>query len=1005
MQRQRLITVFTLFSALSTLPGNARAAKGDAAPWRGVYHHGTKRGFAVEFSGSNYAVRTHDGGATTDGIVGIVDGAREVRACCTSFRFRAGDDGTLVDQHTNTWHRAAPAWPLQKLRRAPLTVRVVDGETRRPVTGYSYEYRLSAPQGKEYPPWVLARAVTNASGSFTIEAPLSCELGLEIDALDYLCHGSGYGYYAFDITSTNTERVVTVHLPRGLTVEGRVVDADTGKPVSNAMVAPLIEYHPSESPNEHRQVATGKEGRFVVHAVSEWRGISVDHRRYGETEHRNAKDWPQVAGDPLRRRKEIRISEAARIAGIVTDSEGNPLADARIESYNGRRAGTDREGRFEVYGATGRLMVEAPGFLDGEVPIPPPASTNLNVALKSLADREAAIAKTIADLKIVLERKYRVHGEVVDPEGNPVPRFSLAMLEEYGTCRETVRNARGLFLLELEGPVTNLVAVSADGYALTHAPMLLTRPETRLTVALQRGVTVSGTVRFPPGHEGGATVSLVPQCEGRFWRGREDEAGWVEEDEILVFGMERKTGCAAELGTRSARVLPDGSYRVAHVAPGSYTLSVSGKGLESASRTVRIPPEGRNLPVLSVEGISPSLSGSGTITGRVFRPYRPRTDEPEAEPEPWAFADGEIRHRDSRDWDDTLRFKADEKGYYGVTNVPAGPVGVNASYNVTFDIIDALGATGTVRRGETTVIDVMPDWAEPPPPVRPGAAPVSVTIEIGDGSDGDRLRGWGATNGVTAPQKEKWLLRLVEAGASCEGRPWLSEIEVNDETVMAGFPDVPPGKYDLTLLSGRGWRRESLWATPKPVTVLPDKGADVAVHLPPHALRGRIMDSDTARWARVYVVGGGDARPVREVRCSRVGGAFVVPFVVPGKCQLYAYEDDAGWSHRGGIAVDGVCDIGSIRLRSGAKLSGQLLSDWTPVRDAGEYAVKAVHRASGIVLRDRLDSGDNGGRFAFDNLWPGEWRVILETGGRELVSTNVVLEGTTPVFVDLAWTE
>jgi len=972
-----------LATLLTRLIVAERVGAADENVWSGVYHHAEKPGFAVEFSGTNCSVRTHDGAATTDGIVRIVDGAREVRACCTSFRFRTGPGDTLVDQHTNTWHRTPPSWPLQKLPRAPLTVRVVDEKTEKPVAACQYRYWLSAPQGEEYPPWVMARTVTNASGTFTIEAPLSCELGMEIDALDYLCHGSGYGRHSFDITSTNTKRAVTVHLPRGLTVEGRVVDADTGSPVSNATVSPLIGHHHGTSPNRHRQVVTDEKGRFVVHAVSESWGISVDHRRYGETEteYRELENWPAVADDPYRRREEIQISEAHCIAGIVADSEGNPLANVWIESYNGRRARTDQEGRFEVYGATEGLMIETPGFIDGEIPVPP-VSTNMT---------------------IVLERQYQVRGKVVTPEEKPVQRFTIVTRDGYRTrCRE-VRSETGEFELELERPVTNLVAISADGYALTHAPMMLVRPETRLTVTMQRGVSVSGTVQLPQKHRETATVSLVPQCEGRFWRAGADGAGWAGEDDILVFATERKAGCASELGTLSARLSPDGSYHVMHVAPGSYTLSVSGEGLETAERTVRIPEKGRRLPQVPVRGASPTPTGVGTVKGRVYRPYRPRSESAGPKPVPWTFADGRIGGRKTS-LGDTLRFKADENGYYCVTNLPAGPVWVGASQNGRFGGFGSLSATGMVRDGATTVIDLRPEWAEPKPETPPDVAMVSVTFQIGDGGEADRLRGLGVSGATTDAEECEWSLRLTQTSPAAGKEPWERTMRLDDETIMVGFADVPPGRYDLALFGGSGWRGNRLLAEPKPVIVLPDTDASVDMSLPPHSLRGRAANKGAARWTDIYVVREDRDCPVREVPCS-TDGCFVVPFLRTGKYLVYAYENDTGWFHRQDVAVDGVCDVGSIRLQPGAKLSGQLLSDWTPVRDAHDYTVRARHGGTGIELTETPDSGENGGRFVFGNLWPGQWRVTLETGERELVATNVVLKGTTPVFVELSWTE
>ncbi len=217
-----------------------------AAPWQGVYYLIGKPGNAVEFQGAAYDIRTHDGRGVHEGEWTETNGVRIVRSCCQEFHFRRGDGDTLRDGEGATWDRTVPAWPLQKLKRAPLQIHVADSATGAPVTNYLFRYWLSSPDGQEYPPWVSMQRVVNTAGLVTIEAPLTCELGLKLDALDYQCHGSGYEAHVFDIVSTNTARQVTAHLERGLTVEGVVLDADTGRPVAGARVAPLIEYHPAE---------------------------------------------------------------------------------------------------------------------------------------------------------------------------------------------------------------------------------------------------------------------------------------------------------------------------------------------------------------------------------------------------------------------------------------------------------------------------------------------------------------------------------------------------------------------------------------------------------------------------------------------------------------------------------------------------------------------------------------------------------------------------------------
>ena len=250
-----------------------------ADAWQGPYYQEGHPGSAVEFEGPRYAIRTHDGKGFTEGAWREDGAGRILPACCHDVRFEHAGD-VLVDGDGVRWTRSAPVWPLQDEPRAPLTIQIRDAKSGDPIRDFTFCYRLEAPKGQELPDWVLPRHVVGENGTTTFDAPLSCELTLVVDALDYLCHGSGRGYHTFAIQPTNTVRNVDVRLERGPTVEGIVLDAETGEPISGAHVAPLVEYHPAIVPNTSRETITDEAGRFTVHAVQDWAGVQVRHERY-----------------------------------------------------------------------------------------------------------------------------------------------------------------------------------------------------------------------------------------------------------------------------------------------------------------------------------------------------------------------------------------------------------------------------------------------------------------------------------------------------------------------------------------------------------------------------------------------------------------------------------------------------------------------------------------------------------------------------------------------------
>lgn len=142
-----------------------------------------------------------------------------------------------------------------------------------------------------------------------------------------------------------------------------------------------------------------------------------------------------------------------------------------------------------------------------------------------------------------------------------------------------------------------------------------------------------------------------------------------------------------------------------------------------------------------------------------------------------------------------MPFKADEKGDYCVTHVPAGTAGVRVHYNVTFDIIHALMGTGTVHAGSTTVIDVRPELK---PNVvsteKPGA--VTATVIVGDGGEAAFLAGAG--NSAAFPLSKEpasppeWKFMLSQVGEK-PSRNLAAPLAYTSGTFNVS--DLVPGQY------------------------------------------------------------------------------------------------------------------------------------------------------------------------------------------------------------------
>lgn len=966
-----------------------------AAPWVGVYYQDGKPGNAVEFTGDEYAVRTHDGSSVKDGRWRNEAGFRIVNSCCSTFLFRLGRNDTLSDGHGGCWSRSCPEWPLQKLPRAPLRIRVVDDATEAPVTEYRYRYRLSAPEGKEYPPWIAMREVRCPDGVATIDAPMACQLSMEIDALDFLCSGSGFGSRNVDVPSTNTERMVTVRLRRGLSVEGVVLDAVSGRPIPDANVAPLIECHPSFVPDRERMVVSDAVGHFRVHAVSEWLGISVEHRRYGEREFNESEKWEKVDGDQFRRRAVLKLKEAARVSGHVIALEDGRLEGVEIESYNGRRTTTDAKGAFEVFDAAGYLRFAHPGFIDQEVKVGP----------------------TPTNLTVVLAPTYRVVGRVVDPDGRPVREFKAAMRDGpyHGETWESMRefkDRKGRFEMAVSEPVTNLIAIQAEGFALAHAPVILKRPPELLTITLQKGGAVSGKLLLPPDGRGPVKVTLVPQAEGRFWRTTERTAGWGEWSEI--FGGSRGGKYAREMGTRSATADASGLYCIEHVAPGSYTLDVSGDGVVEQKRTVRIPAGGRDLPTLALVRVPVALIGAGTVRGCVYHPYAREDEDGQPHPTPWAFADGLIRGKNDAfgDPEAGLRFKADERGNFCVTNVPAGSVSVVVRFNRTFDIIGSMCTNGIVTDGQVTVIDVVPTLT-PHSIVPEERVRLEVAVRVGDGSAEDFEKGAGPLPIRTNEYTRSWTLELTAKDGKCPRDVIGMKQDMLYEGRVFSIRPASSTRYSVRLRESEQWRQvRNFWESAEPLAITSATGVTYTITLPANSLCGCVTGPSSYGGVQIQLVDEAEKTVVASFTPNEKG-TFVAQFLQKGTYTVIAHSESAGWWRREGIAVNGACDLGELALRRGAKVSAQLLGDWVPQGSEPYRFFRLIEDGTGVEFDRSADSTENGGCVVFSSLWPGRWTLSLseDAGGessRTLWSTNLSISAKGPTSLgpfNAEWTE
>lgn len=152
-------------------------------------------------------------------------------------RFRV-QDHTLIDQDGEPWVRREEVAQVPWKNVSSVTMVVLDSETRKPITRFSYTYRISTPAATYDPLLVRPQEVRSDSGTFMLSAPRACEIEIKVEGENIL--GGFSKWKSYNLTSDNKLRRIEVLVATGVTFSGTVTDARTGKPVTSALVSPVF---------------------------------------------------------------------------------------------------------------------------------------------------------------------------------------------------------------------------------------------------------------------------------------------------------------------------------------------------------------------------------------------------------------------------------------------------------------------------------------------------------------------------------------------------------------------------------------------------------------------------------------------------------------------------------------------------------------------------------------------------------------------------------------------
>jgi hypothetical protein len=318
-----------------------------------------------------------------------------------------------------------------------VTVLRVDG-TPAPAARVVAQLRESDPgYGLGGPVMSVYWATTDGRGRASFEFPASKQPPFD-RVIAYAGEDAACGEFRRDVDARAN---VTLRLARGLSIAGRVLDAD-GDGVADAEVR-LVLAHPEQSVawrcyGPTVAATTRSDGSFalpplppgeVVHAMA-----TVSASARGFAPGRFDLPWSKIDdAAPV----ELRLLPAVYVRGRCVDAQGRPLSGVTLglggESV---RAESDQEGRFEIPG----LTAEPVTLWALKPPLAPTRVLGLRGDARDLE---------VGDL--VLREGGTVRGIVVDGEGRPISGVHVALDRGHWCVDVADTGADGRFVMENVG--------------------------------------------------------------------------------------------------------------------------------------------------------------------------------------------------------------------------------------------------------------------------------------------------------------------------------------------------------------------------------------------------------------------------------------------------------------------------------------------------------------------------------------------------------------------------
>ncbi len=797
------------------------------------------------------------------------------------------------------------------------------------------------------------------------------------------------GFLAEVPVAPEEKGLISVRLPAGRTITGRVLDAASRAPLAGALVWG----------GDHRHVHAAADGRFSLRVFGTGE-VTVDAAAAG-----HLSSPAQVRPDE--QLVTCALRPTARIEGMVTDEPGHPVAGAEIQAQraDGRSVSSPSQvtvlsgadGRFRLAGlAAGQIYeitAKREGFATATVPV------------------EALHAGKRSPVRIVLRRGAIMAGRVVDAAGDPVSGAELTLRAVSWRMRspgvQVLSDATGHFhFSDLSSGLFDLRA-SRSGFAATvvlgvEIPAMSRTEHAVPAVPMPRAVDL-GEITLRPG----------AAIEGRV----------IDRRGAPIAKAEVKIECSDFFPWSMLRVIrneplatgADGRFRIEDLTPGSSCrLSIQHAG--------HTPAQLPGVQAPTREPLRIELATARVLSGRITGPL----DEPvsgafvQVEPR-------EVRLGSGGRFSPEGGGRTDAEGHFRLENLPAGLLDLTVSApgyrQKTAHAVEVPEAGGppleiSLAKGETLTGTVVDSHGDP-------VADATIRAILNEAWAGNAQPVDGVTNGeghyhLDGLEAGTYMANVASpdgehASASVTVLPGLNRLDFTfpggevegrvldrDGAPISGAAaslqsvDRPGMPYTATTATDGTFRLRAVAdgdyflgaeaegfaapAQPDEIHVSGQAVQGLELRLDRGAvLTGKLIGvaPDLVRWGAIRASSQPHTGLFSWPTGVVIGDGYRIAGLHAGTWEVTAFTTD-GRSAHGSVEIEPGMDQATLDLEwaAGYTLSGRILVDHAPLADAFLYLqqIPEANFSGGGFPRSAWD-----GSFQVPGLAPGRYRISIST--------------------------